>query len=308
MTRPILDYFQTPVDFLTQDAMLEIEDLFGELAQLMVFRIIALLSSTEGGVVTKAAARACRGRSLSASDASAVVEHCIAKGLLQAVGDTQVTRKEVTTDMDNVQRKRDGYRERQAKSRGSHTPVTRDTNVTEPVTTHRSSEYLNTELLNTEYLNSEELKTEFQILDHGPVDLKALQSAPEVRSARLCFSRNDAAALIMNHYHGDAGRFVEHVREATDHRIKNGLDSLNSERSSAVIRGWIKTAAQIRKGGPAATPKKTNLDRIKEFAQEAQNDTRSGDEDYELDSFGVRREVRAISAPVKSVVRGDGTR
>lgn len=62
------------------------------------------------------------------------------------------------------------------------------------------------------------------------------------------------------------------------------------------------------KGAPPPTPKKTNLDRIKEFAQEAQNDTRAGDEDHELDSFGVRREVRAISAPVKSVVRGDGTR
>lgn len=106
----------------------------------------------------------------------------------------------------------------------------------------------------------------FVIDDHSAIDLKAMQAATLVRTARLEFTHNDLAALVMNHYHGDASRLVIDVRAATDNRIKNGADRLDSERSSAFIRSWIKNGRQFAKGGPAAAVKKSNLDVLNDFA------------------------------------------
>lgn len=145
--RAQLDHVLLDVGFFVDDKIVELEEEYGELAQLFLVKVLAMMSAATNGEISFAAARGVRGRTIEKDKAQEILEFCVKRGILSQTTEGLLTNSRVQKDQESLAKQRKKWRE----SKGI-TPQL-PPNIPPRIPPRNTSDSVNTEQLNTEDLN-----------------------------------------------------------------------------------------------------------------------------------------------------------
>jgi len=145
--RAQLKHVLLDVNFFSKAKVIELGEEFGEygeLAQLFLIKVLALMSSATDGKVSRVAARGCRG-SIPKDIAEKVIEFCIHRQIFEDLNNGEITNSRVRDDQESLFKEQERWRKAKSKEKD---PTVIPAGI--PEEGARLSEDLKTEDLKTE--------------------------------------------------------------------------------------------------------------------------------------------------------------